>query len=187
MRKSIKLVAILLVTVLVLNILIPSVNALTIKYNFTSNEESNIQSEDQFTYRNDCFERSSFLGCSHLEILSAQVAEASASWYGTGIDKHEVDYSNNAHNITEMLENMGFENVTTNKYYTLEKEENSAGVAVVSQLKSVPFISVKVAENNLAVVNNLDSYVSVLDKYIDLGKAVISTINDISRSDILEE
>ena len=66
-------------------------------------------------------------------------------------------------------------------------DQNSAGVAVVSQLKNVPFISVKVAENNLAVANNLDSYVSVLDKYIDLGKAVISTINDISRSDILEE
>lgn len=66
-------------------------------------------------------------------------------------------------------------------------DQNSAGVAVVSTLKSVPFISVKVAENNLAVANNLESYVSVLDKYIDLGKAVISTINDISRSDILEE
>lgn len=66
-------------------------------------------------------------------------------------------------------------------------DQNSAGVAVVSQLKNVPFISAKVAENNLSVVNNLDSYVNVLDKYIDLGKAVISTVNDISRSDILEE
>ena len=65
-------------------------------------------------------------------------------------------------------------------------DQNSAGVAVTCTLKAIPFISVKVAENNLAVANNLDSYVSVLDKYIDLGKAVISTINDISRSDILE-
>ena len=65
-------------------------------------------------------------------------------------------------------------------------DQNSAGVAVVSTLKAIPFITVKVCENNLAVVNNLDSYVSILDKYIDLGKAVISTINDISRSDILE-
>ena len=58
---------------------------------------------------------------------------------------------------------------------------------MASTLKGVPFIAVKVAENNLSTANNLDSYVSVLDKYIDLGKAVISTINDISRSDILEE
>ena len=65
-------------------------------------------------------------------------------------------------------------------------DQNSAGVAVTSQLKSVPFISVKVVENNLSNANNLASYVDVLDKYIDLGKAVISTINDISRSDILE-
>ena len=66
-------------------------------------------------------------------------------------------------------------------------DQNTAGVAVTSTLKGVPFIAVKVCENDLAVVNNLESYVSVLDKYIDLGKAVISTINDISRSDILEE
>ncbi len=65
-------------------------------------------------------------------------------------------------------------------------DQNSAGVALTSMLKEVPFIVVKVAENNLAVANNLDSYSDVLSKYIDLGKAVVSTINDISRSDILE-
>lgn len=65
-------------------------------------------------------------------------------------------------------------------------DQNSAGVAIACKLKGVPFISVKVAENNLSTANNLDSYVNVLDKYIDLGKAVVSTINDISRSDILE-
>ena len=65
-------------------------------------------------------------------------------------------------------------------------DQNSAGIALVSALKETPFISVKVAENNLAVVNNLESYANVLSKYIDLGKAVVSTINDISRSDILE-
>lgn len=65
-------------------------------------------------------------------------------------------------------------------------DQNSAGVAVISKLKDTPFIVIKVAENNLANANNLESYSSVLSKYIDLGKAVISTINDISRSDILE-
>lgn len=65
-------------------------------------------------------------------------------------------------------------------------DQNTAGIAVACKLKSTPFISVKVAENDLSTANNLESYVNVLDKYIDLGKAVISMINDISRSDILE-
>ena len=65
-------------------------------------------------------------------------------------------------------------------------DQNSAGIAVASRLQKVPFIVVKVAENNLSVVNNLVSYSDVLSKYIDLGKAVVSTINEISRSDILE-
>ena len=65
-------------------------------------------------------------------------------------------------------------------------DQNSSGVAVASYLKSVPFIVIKVAENNLSVANNLESYSMVLFRYIDLGKAVISTINDIGRSDILE-
>ena len=130
MYKSVKYIAVLIVIIMVLGALAPSVYAITGTYHFTSNEESNIQSEDKYTYRDDCFERSSFLGCSHLEILSAQVALASASWYGEEKDKYEIDYSQNSHNIVEMLNNMGFENVSTNKYYTLEKEENSAGVAV---------------------------------------------------------
>lgn len=65
-------------------------------------------------------------------------------------------------------------------------DQNSAGIAVCCKLKQVPFVVCKVVENNLSVANNLESYSDVLSKYIDLGKAVVSTINDISRSDILE-
>lgn len=65
-------------------------------------------------------------------------------------------------------------------------DQNSAGVAVAAKLKDTPFIVLKVAETNLDVVDNLETYAAVLSKYIDLGKAVIATINDISRSDILE-
>ena len=130
MFKNLKIVSLTLAFVLIFSILMPSVYALTDTYHFTSNEDKNIQCEDEFTFRNDCFKRSSFLGCSHLEILSAQVAEASVSWYGEKEDKYEVDYSKNGHNLTTMLTDIGFENVSTNKYYTLEKQENSAGVAV---------------------------------------------------------
>ena len=77
------------------------------------------------------------------------------------------------------------------EYFSIKNEpmvvdQNSAGVALAAYLQKIPFIVVKVAENNLSVVNNLESYSDVLSKYIDLGKAVVSTINDISRSDILE-
>ena len=65
-------------------------------------------------------------------------------------------------------------------------DQNSSGVAIASRLKDTPFIVIKVVENKLSEINNLKTYSNVLSKYIDLGKAVISTINDISRSDILE-
>ena len=45
-------------------------------------------------------------------------------------------------------------------------DQNSAGVALASKLKDTPFIVVKVAENNLAEADNLESYAFVLSKYI---------------------
>lgn len=145
MNKKVRFLWIFLTITIILSLLMPSAYALTSKYNFTSNENNNIQMEDEFTYRNDCFTRSSFLGCSHLETLSAQVAIASASWYGENADKYEINYSQNAHNVVGMLNEMGFKNVTTNKYYTLEKEENSAGVAV-------GYRTVKVGEKDYTLI-----------------------------------
>lgn len=135
-----KIVLLITVIILLLNIIIPSIDALAtdtdnlsvIKgtYQYTSNENSNKQLEDSFEYRDDCFMRSSFLGCEHLEALSSQVAISSASWYGEEEDKYEIDYSNNSHNVVDFLTKMDFKDVSTNKYYTLEKEENSSAVAV---------------------------------------------------------
>ncbi|MBR6881086.1 MAG: hypothetical protein IKN14_08435 [Clostridiales bacterium] len=99
-------------------------------YEYTSNEGSNKQATDTFTYRDDCFMRSSYLGCCHLEELSASLALSSASRYGNGEDKDEKDPSDNAQNVMTLLSDMGFENVSTNEYYTLEKLENSCGCAV---------------------------------------------------------
>lgn len=65
-------------------------------------------------------------------------------------------------------------------------DENAAGIALACTLKEVPYIFAKVAEHNLVQANNLETYVKVLSRYIDLGKAVIATINDIGRTDILE-
>lgn len=120
-----KIIPIVIILVLLLSTIAPSVYALTDIYNYTTNKE-NIKREDNFTFRNDCFTRSSYLGCSHLEILSAQVSEASAS----SNVKEENDVFKNGKNLTEMLKKMGFEDVSTNEYYSTEKEENSVGVAV---------------------------------------------------------
>ena len=65
-------------------------------------------------------------------------------------------------------------------------DNNSAGIAIACALKSVPFVVAKVIEYGLDQTENLRAYTTVLSRYIDLGKAVISTINNIGRSDILE-
>ena len=75
--------------------------------------------------------------------------------------------------------------------FAIENEEfvidhNASGIALACKLKNVPFIILKVAENRMDQQNNLDTYSLVLSRFIDLGKAVISTISDIGRSDILE-
>ncbi len=101
-------------------------------YSYTSNEsETNVQGTDTFTFRERCFMASSYTGCVHLATLSAQVAISSAGRWGEDIDPELTDDpSSNPQNVIDMLQSMGFSDVETNKYYTLEKQENSAGVAL---------------------------------------------------------
>ena len=132
---SISIIVIMTLNILLFNIEIFAKNnnsseVITGTYQYSSSEGNNIQIQDTFEYRDDCFTRSSFLGCKHLEVLSIQAASASKCWYVPEIDNDEIDASQNAHNIVEMLNNMKFENVSTNTYYTKEKQENSMGVAV---------------------------------------------------------
>ena len=72
-----------------------------------------------------------------------------------------------------------------------EKEELvfdsvSAGVALACTLSDVPFIIVKAIERPIEKDQTVDDYLGVLDSYINLGKAVVSTIGDIGRADILK-
>ena len=64
-------------------------------------------------------------------------------------------------------------------------DHNSSAMATVCKLKDVPFVAIKVVENSFNSEDEIENYLSVLDKYIDLGKAVVSTIGDIGRNDIL--
>ena len=64
-------------------------------------------------------------------------------------------------------------------------DHNTSGAAMACYLRDVPLIAVKVVENQFDMESKIDHYLKVLDKYIDLGKAVVSTIGDISRNDVL--
>ena len=134
-----KKIALIFVLIMIINYCLPIIevfakdddsNYITGTYNFTSNETYNIQLEDTFKYSDYLFKKSSFENNVYLELLSSQAAIASASIYGEGVDKYEVDPSENANNIINFLNKIGFKNIDTNKYYTVEKQENSAGVAV---------------------------------------------------------
>ena len=139
MKYKTGIIAISVFLVIILNLLLPTANVLakeldsseviTGKYQ-SSASEGDVQIENTFEYRDDCFTRSSFLGCKHLEILSIQAASASISYYGEDTDKDEINTSQNSYNIADMLEKMKFNNIKTNTYYTTEKHENSMGVIV---------------------------------------------------------
>lgn len=140
MKYKIRVITISIIIIMLGTFLLPTVKVFAqsnnstavIKgtYQFTSIEGENIQSQNTFEYRDECFTRSSFIGCKELEMLSIQAASASGSYYGPENDNDEIDTSVCAHNITEMLNKMKFKDVSTNKYYTTEKRENSIGVAV---------------------------------------------------------
>ena len=99
-------------------------------YQYSAIEGNNIQNHNTFIYKDSDFTKSSFKGSKSLEVLSIQVASASLSWYGPDLDVYEVDTKNNAYNIDNFLKAMEFLDVESNKYYNLEKKENSIGVIV---------------------------------------------------------
>lgn len=99
-------------------------------YQYTSNENFNKQLPDSFVFREDCFMRSSYLGCCHLAELSAQVAISTASWYGPNEDMFEVDASDFEHNAKNMLKEMGFEKVSANAYCSMNPLTDSAACVV---------------------------------------------------------
>jgi hypothetical protein len=120
MRKSFKMCAAIISGVLAVNVFLPCVNAsagsdssavIEGTYNFASNEGAFVPEDDSFVYRDDCFTRSSFLGCQHLEILSAQISVASAAKFYPD----SKDFSSNPENVIDALKKFGFSDVSVNK------------------------------------------------------------------------
>ena len=100
----------------------------TYSYNGTGKDER--QLEDNYIYRDDCFMRSSYLGCEHLTLLSAQVSMASGNKYDDGSTDYTHSGEENASDITNMLTDMGFKDVAINNYYSETNVDNPAAVTV---------------------------------------------------------
>ena len=100
-------------------------------YQYSAVDDSVKQNKNTFQYVEECFTRSSFLGCSHLEILSIQAATASISRYS---DYNELASDENAKNIVDLLNKLEFKNIAKNTYYSTEKRENSMGVVVGNKI-----------------------------------------------------
>lgn len=96
----------------------PSVKTGTYRYN--SIVGGFTQETDTFVYRDDCFMHSSFLGCDHLEVLSAQTALASIGYFDSKASFDRLEH------LIPMLKDMGFEDVENNIYDWSEKRSMTA-------------------------------------------------------------
>lgn len=60
------------------------------------------------------------------------------------------------------------------------------GVALASTLADISFIGIKTVEREFTEAVDVERYAEVLKSYVSIGKAVVSCIGDIGRTDILE-
>lgn len=66
-------------------------------------------------------------------------------------------------------------------------ESISGGVAVACELAKIPFLTIKVVGREFGKHQSPDDYSIVLRTYSDLGKALVKTIADISRNEIIKQ
>lgn len=109
----------------------PEPEKITITYHFNPGvtEDVGYIPSDTVTWREDCFTRSSFLGCCHLAELSAAAALTSTPYVDPSLTPEQNEPLAPKY-VTEFLTAAGFEDVETNKYYTTRQEENSVGAAL---------------------------------------------------------
>ena len=71
----------------------------------------------------------------------------------------------------------------TNKNLVIDN--SAGGVSLACFLHNVPFIAAKVVEHKLGQKTSIESYVKLLKRYSDLGKAVTSFIGEVSRNEVI--
>lgn len=99
-------------------------------YAYETVESGGSSRSEPFTFREDCFMRSSFLGCTHLPDLSAQAVLASRVWFGESGDPYGDAVDDMDRNVKNALTAMGFSDVEGNQYYHSDSLPDSAGVVV---------------------------------------------------------
>lgn len=74
--------------------------------------------------------------------------------------------------------------MSLNKNIVLEGE--CAGIALASYLRNLPFVSIKVVEAKSGLYTSLEDYLSIINEYSSIGKAVMTFIKEISRTDVVK-
>ena len=61
------------------------------------------------------------------------------------------------------------------------------GIAMASKLHDVPYAAVAVVGRKIGFKSGIQEYLNVLEQYTNIGKAVISLIGDIGRTDVVKQ
>ena len=95
-----------------------------------------------------------------------------------------ISLDKNIENIEE-LQDISIDGMFFGTNKNLVIDSSSGGVSLACYLYNVPFIAAKVVENKVGQKTTIDSYVKLLKRYSDLGKAVTSFIGEISRNEVI--
>ena len=107
----------------------PETIEITYRFNPGVTEDTGYIPSDTVTWRDDCFTRSSYLGCSHLAELSAAAALSSTPYADPSLTPAQNEPLAPKY-VTEFLTAAHFQDVETNKYYTTRQVEDSIGAAI---------------------------------------------------------
>ena len=99
------------------------------------------------------------------------------NYVSTSVDYHRADQVDHLKEGEHLL---GFEG-------NIVFDNNSAGIALASELKKVAFVSVKVVERYIDGKQDINTYLKALKEYTNIGKAVVTCIGDISHNEVITE
>ena len=88
-------------------------------------------------------------------------------------------------NREDELKDISFNNMFFGHSKNIVFDNNSGGISLACTIHDVPMISVKIVEAYVGEARTLNSYVHILKKYSELGKAVTACIGEISRNEVI--
>ena len=88
----------------------------------------------------------------------------------------------NKEQIKEVVENDRILGITNETVISSE----IGGIALAAKLHDIPYASISVVGRRIGYENSIEDYVKVLEQYTNVGKAVVSVIGEIGRTDIVK-